>query len=194
MKTTATLMAGAMLLLAPVAALAAGNGPRLETHHGQWTGPYVGAQIGFNQSSASGLDTQTSLTGGALGGYNVALPLQGSRAPLILGADVFAEFNGQADHNHGVRYGTNDIGVDALAGLPLGYRHEFLPFVKVGMGNLSGTGDLGGSATSARIGVGAAFKIQPNLALQAQWMHQDGDHVTNDNFTVGINYQFSLAR
>ncbi len=192
MKRIATLVAGGTLILAPAAALAAGNAPHLETRHGQWVGPYEGAQIGLNQSSAAGLDTQSSLTGGVLGGYNAALPLQGAASPLILGGDVFANFNGKGDHNYGVSYGSNQIGVDLMGGIPLGQRHDFLPYVKLGMGNLSATGDLGGSEVSARIGVGAQFKISPVLALQAQWMHQDADHITNDNFTVGLNYQFSV--
>lgn len=189
MRRIASLAAGGMLILAPALSFAA---PTLITQHGQWVGPYVGAQIGLNQSSAYSLNSQTSFTGGVLGGYNVALPTTGNATPFILGGDVFAEFNGQSTHNNGVNYGSNVIGADFLAGYPVGFKRELLPYVKVGMGDLSGTGDLGGSSVSARIGLGAQFKLTPDLAVQAQWMHQNGNHITNDNFTVGLNYQFSV--
>lgn len=190
MRKTSFLLAGSALVLAPTLALANPGG--LRTEPSQWSGPYVGGQIGFNQSSAYDLDTQTSLTGGVLGGYNIAVPTNGVAAPFVLGGDVFAEFNGQSTHDHGVDYGSNVVGVDFMAGYPLGYQRQFLPYVKVGVGDLSATGDLGGSDTSARVGLGAQYKLRPDLAVAAQWMHQDARHITNDNFTVGLNYQFSL--
>jgi len=189
MKAATWVLAGSLLTAVPALALARPGGDA-DSYH--WVGPYVGAQLGFNQSSAYNLDTQDSLTGGVLGGYNFAVPTNSTAAPFIVGGDVFAEFNTQATHNDAVDYGSNVVGVDFMGGYPLGVERNFLPYVKVGVGDLSATGDLGGSDTSARIGLGAEYRLRPHLAVDAQWMHQDARHITNDNFTVGLNYRFSL--
>lgn len=187
MKNIAVLIPVGVLMLAPVVAAA-------QQHMGdvgdQWTGPYVGGELGLNQSSAYDLDTQTSLAGGVKGGYNLAVPLRGSIAPVILGGDVFATFNSQATHNGSVDYGSNVVGVDFKAGYPLGYAGKFLPYVKLGVGDLSGTGALGGSATGLRVGLGAEYKLRPRIALTAEWMHEDANHITNDNVMFGVNYRF----
>lgn len=187
-KSVLLISTGCILFTSALAATSAHAALRRD----QWTGPYVGAQLGLDQSSAYDLDTQTSLAGGVSGGYNLAVPLQGMVAPVILGGDVFATFNGQATHNGYVDYGSNAVGVDFMAGYPLGFEQKFLPYVKLGVGDLSGTGALGGSATSVRVGLGAEYKLRPRLALTAGWMHQDADGITNDNVMFGVDYSFGL--
>jgi len=189
MKQRPLFLATGVLVLAPVLAWA---GPEVNTVPSQWAGLYAGAQLGLNQSNAYDLDTRTSLTGGVSAGYNVALPISTASAPVIVGGDVFAEFNGQSTHNRDVTYGSNVVGVDLMAGYPVGLGRDLLPYLKVGLGDVSATGDLSNSNTSARIGLGAQYRLGPDLAAQAQWMHQDAGHISNDNFTVGLNYQFSL--
>lgn len=182
-------LAGSLLAAVPALACARAG---VDTEADQWTGPYVGAQLGFNQSSVYDLGTQDSLTGGILGGYNLAVPTNSTAAPIIVGGDAFAEFNSQSTHHDGVDYGSNVVGVDFMAGYPLGIERNVLPYVKVGVGDLSATGDLDGSGTSARVGLGAEYQLRPHLAVDGQWMHQDAHHITNNNFTVGLDYEFSL--
>lgn len=188
MKTATFVMTASVLAAVPALACARAG---VDADAYQWAGPYVGAQLGLNQSSAYDLGSRDSLTGGILGGYNFAVPTNSTAAPFIVGGDAFAEFNSQSTHNHSVDYGSNAFGVDFKAGYPLGAERNFLPYVKVGIGDLSATGDLGGSSTSARVGLGAEYRIRPHLALNGQWMHQDAGHITNNNFTVGVNYEFS---
>ena len=118
------------------------------------------------------------------------MPASGLQSPIILGGNFFAEFNGQATHDHGVSYGSNVYGMDFLAGYPLGATRELMPYIKVGFGQLNATGDLGGDETSARFGVGAELHLRSRLGVYGQWMHQDAAHITNDNFTVGLNFHF----
>lgn len=194
MKTTCTaLLAAGGLLCAPGLALAAGYDPGA----GFWSGPYAGGQIGLNQASADHLSTETALTGGVHGGYNFAVPVNGPYSPLILGGDVFVDFNGETTHSPDrnpfvgtVSYGSNVYGVDFMGGVPLGISRQWLPYLKVGFGTVDGTGDLHGSDTSARIGLGVQYHWLPDFGLVAQWMHQDADTITNDNFTVGLDYHF----
>ncbi len=176
----------------PALALAAGPGGAAPGLAGQWLGPYAGAQFGFNNSSASGLDNEAGIGGGVLLGYNTSVPLSGLMQPVVLGGNFFGEFNGQETHNAGVTYGSNVFGVDLLVGYPTGPRGRILPFLKLGFGLLSATGDLGGGEVGARIGLGTEYRVNPQLGLVAQWMHQDADHIANDHFTLGINYHFRV--
>lgn len=184
-------VAAASLVL-PAAAWAAGPGGAGHGLAGQWLGPYAGAQFGFNDSSAAGLDTQLGLDGGILLGYNGSVALSGVPQPVVVGANFFGEFNSQETHNGFFSYGSNVFGVDFMAGYPLGMRGQLLPFLKIGFGSLSGTGDAGGSEVGARIGLGAEYRLGPQLGLVGQWMHQDAAGITNDNFTVGVNYHFRI--
>lgn len=153
-------------------------------------GPYVGAQIGINNSSAYDLNTTNSLTGGGELGYNVAAPLGRMETPLVFGGDVFGELNAQGSHNHHVDYGSDVFGVDFLAGYPIGAAHELMPYVKLGVGRVNGTGDLGGHETGLRAGLGAELRLNNAVGLTGQWMHQENNHISNNNFTVGVNYHF----
>lgn len=190
-KTLITLLAGGLLAVAPALASADSYS---NAENSQWVGPYLGAQFGFDESSADQVDSQASISGGVLGGYNGAVATGDTTAPIIVGGDLFAEFNGQASHNHNVNYGSNTVGVDALAGYPLGINRKLLPYVKVGLADVSGTGDRGGNDIGPRIGVGVGYHFAPHLVAAAQWMHQSADHITNDVFTLGLNYQFSMVQ
>lgn len=191
MNRTNRMTAVAALSLLPCLVFAAGPRPVSQgTGVNQWVGPYVGAQFGFNDSSAAGLNSEIGIDGGFNLGYNTALPLRGVPQSVVVGGNFFGEFNSQETHNAGVTYGSNVFGVDFLAGYPMGAGGSILPFLKFGFGSLSGTGDVGGSEVGARIGLGAELRMSPQLGLVGQWMHQDADRITNDNFTIGVNYHF----
>jgi len=189
-KIRTVLLLSAACASTPGLALAAAPASEM----GFWTGPYAGGQVGLNDASADGLSSENAFTVSPHLGYNVAVPLRNTYSPLVLGADVFAEFNGKATHSpgpgHNPRFGSDVYGVDALAGMPLGRERQIMPYVKIGFGTLNGTGDLGGSDTSLRAGLGAEYRLYPNFGLTGEWMHQDADHITNNNFTVGVNYHF----
>lgn len=158
--------------------------------NGFWTGPYIGGGIGINDASGDYVDSSTSFTASPHIGFNTAVPFTPA-VPLVLGADFFGEFNTQADHNDGrVRFGSRVYGMDFLAGLPIGAGQRVMPYFKLGFGHLSGTGDLHGSDTNVRYGLGAEYELERHVGLTAQWIHEDADRITNDNFAVGVNYHF----
>lgn len=189
MKLTRTRLAVCVLLALPASALAM---PAQYAGPTPWTGAYVGAHAGINQSSASGLNTENSLTAGVSGGYRMALA-NSTAAPIILGGEVFADLNAQATHNANVSYGSDVIGVDLMAGYPLGEDQALLPYVKVGLGNLQATGDLGGSDIGGRLGIGLKYHVRPRLSVGVQWMTQDANSISNDNFTVGVDYALPMG-
>lgn len=185
-------MVAAALALTPLAGFAAGNHSMLHGTGSKWAGPYVGGQVGINDSSAAGATSnEIAFSGGASLGYNKALQPAGGGTPAIVGADFFTEFNSQATHSSGADYGSNALGIDFLAGYPLGNTQQLMPYVKVGFGDINATGDLAGAGdVGARIGVGAELWLAPAMGLVAQWMHQDSGGIANDNFTVGMNFHF----
>lgn len=190
-KTWKMLLLSSTCACIPGIALAAA--PTADT--GYWAGPYVGGQIGLNDASANGLSSEDSFTIGPHIGYNIALPLHGLSSPLILGADAFAEFNGESTHTvgsgiQGPKFGSNVYGIDALAGIPLGAQHRIMPYVKIGFGTVNATGDLDNSDTSFRVGFGAEYRLRRNWGVTGEFMHQDAGRITNNNFTVGVNYHF----
>ncbi|HEU0196570.1 MAG TPA: porin family protein [Nevskiaceae bacterium] len=187
MRTASKLMcfgAGCTLACAPALALAA-QAPGA----GYWAGPYIGGELGLNDASGDHVSSSTAFTVSPHIGYNAAVPLRGAFSPLILGADFFGEFNTETDHGP-AHFGSNVFGVDFLAGMPIGTQRRLMPYVKLGFGDLVGTGDLDGSDTSLRVGVGAEYHLQRNWGLRLQWIHQDADHITNNNFTAGVDYHF----
>lgn len=200
-KNWKILLAGLGLAVMPVASMAATTYSQRSIHGSNisfWTGPYAGGQIGINEAGGASISDETAFTGGVDLGYNAAVPIRGAFSPLILGADAFIELNSQTTHViTGFRpvatdFGSDVYGVDALAGLPIGRTRRVMPYVKLGFGTINGTGDLIGSDTNVRIGLGAEYRLDRVLGVAAQWMHQDADRITNDNFTIGINYRFGM--
>lgn len=180
----------ALLALAPLASYAADLLPTGQASGDRWAGVYVGGQVGINNTSARGLSNENAFDGGLSLGYNTATPAAGLESPVIIGADFFTEFNTEESHSRTTSYGTNALGVDFLAGYPLGMSRQLLPYIKFGFGDVNATGDLGGSGVGARVGLGAEMWMNPALGLVGQWMHQTGNGITNDNFTIGVNYHF----
>jgi len=158
----------------------------------KWAGPFVGGQVGVNNTSATGLSNENGFEGGVSLGYNTLAGAASLGSPAVLGADFFTEFNSEEVHSGNVSYGSNVLGMDFLAGYPLGVGRQFMPYLKFGFGDINATGDLSrnGSGVGARVGVGAELWLNPGLGLVAQWIHQTGNSITNDNFTLGVNYHF----
>ncbi|HEX5313841.1 MAG TPA: porin family protein [Gammaproteobacteria bacterium] len=178
------------LLLTPLAALAVG-GPM-----SGWTGAYVGAQAGLNNVSSDQTSSENAVTLGLLGGYDAQVSDH-----FVLGGDVFYNWNRKKDHSIDncigpctTNYGTNVYGVDLRLGFPIGTSGGIMPYVKGGYGRANGTGDLSGDSNAWRYGAGIEFRPGDFLGLTLQYMHQnfgsDSDDLTNDNYTVGVNFHF----
>lgn len=186
-KSICLFTVGAACALASTPLLAA---PQIsDTQPAFWTGPYIGGQLGLNNSSPDHGDSAVAFGISPHIGYNVAVPLAGISSPLILGGDFFMTFNTKADHGP-ASYGSNVFGGEALVGMPLGSQQRIMPYFKLGFGVLDGTGDLHGSSANVRFGLGAEYELQRNWGLTAEWMHEDANRISNDNFMVGVNYHF----
>lgn len=190
--STRTAIAMLAVLAAPAAYAA---DPLLGLDHAaadKWAGPYIGGQLGVNNTSATGLSNENAFDGGLILGYNTLANAAGLDSPAVLGANFFTEFNSEEIHSNNLSYGSNVLGVDFQAGYPLGENRQIMPYVKFGFGDINATGDLSsrGSGVGARVGIGGELWMNPGLGLVVQWMHQTGNSLTNDNFTVGLNYHF----
>lgn len=178
----------AVLLLAPAAAFAA--------IPSQWTGPFVGGQIGLNYNSSDNTSSERAFTADVFGGYEVQFSQH-----LSVGGDLFYEWNNKKTHNIGggcvgtctANYGSQVYGVDGLVGFPLGMGGAIKPFVKIGYGRVHGTGDLSGNEWNWRYGAGVEYRPPSgNWGLMLQYMYQKfgPDNFKNKNLTVGVTYHF----
>lgn len=155
----------------------------------EFNGGWVGAKLGSNRSSLTGLDTRSATTYGLEAGYNWNM------GGYLLGADGFADFNNKATHNPGaINYGSDAYGLDAKLSLPNG---KWLPFAKLGYGRTNGNGNALASAvggSSAHLGMGVEYKFAPNWSLAGEYGTGSGKNATtklnNNNFTLGVNYYF----
>lgn len=176
-------------LVSAPAAFAAGQGP--------WSGAYVGGQVQLNTTKADGISSENALGLGIFGGYQMQFSQH-----FVLGGDVFYNYNQSKDHNvtgfGTASFGSKVYGVDVLGGFPVGDAGAWMPYVKVGYGwiKLHGS-DVQSSSTenSIRYGLGVAWKLQPNLSLQAQYMYQDlgssNGNFKDTNLSVGAAWHFS---
>lgn len=157
------------------------------TQAGEFDGGWVGARIGSNRSSVTGLDSRNASAYGLEGGYNWNM------GGFSLGVDGFSDFNGKATHNPGaVNYGSNVYGLDAKLGLPAG---KWLPYAKLGYGRTNGSGGasaIGGS--DAHFGLGAEYKFATNWSLAGEYTSGSGksgaSRLKNNNLSLGVNYYF----
>ncbi|MGH8160949.1 MAG: outer membrane beta-barrel protein [Gammaproteobacteria bacterium] len=191
MKSLSRLFLLGVLSCVPVAAFAASPG--------SWTGPHIGVLLGGNSSSSNKTDNDLAFTASFLAGYDFQLTQH-----FVLGVGGFYEWNNQKTHSYNscpgggcsVRYGSRIYGLDGRVGFPVGNFNQFMPYVKVGYGRSNLSGDLSGSDSSPRYGVGFEWMSATGTAsLLIQFMHQkvNGDHgvsITNNNFTIGANFFF----
>lgn len=178
----------AVLLLLPAAAFA--------VYPGQWTGPYVGAHAGLNNSSLDNFSSENAFTAGIFAGYDVQLSRN-----IVLGGDIFYDWNQDTGHElcmqgqcGNVNFGSNVYGVDGRLGFPMGNNSQFMPYVKVGYAHLKVSGDASGSDNGWRLGGGLEWRLTPNVSVIFQYMHEkygeDVGNWKNDNFTAGVGFRF----
>lgn len=180
------------LILAPAAAQAAGFENSMEG----WTGWYIGFQLGTNRNSYDGFGTDNALAEELTGGYNYQI-----NSNFVVGADLYTDWNSETNHSvnssPGVSadFGSRGYGAEGMVGLAVS---NFLPYVKVGYGRVSLSGNLSGNDNAARYGVGVLWRINSNSGLVLQYIYQkasisnnqgNGD-LKNSNIMVGYNWYF----
>lgn len=156
-----------------------------------WTGPYVGGRIGWNNSDVSnGSNSRNTFTGGVQAGYNVDL------GGPVVGAEGFVDWNGSKAHDTvfgPVDYGSYNWGADAKLGVGLG---PLMPYGKIGLAHTNLTNQASGSAWGLHSGLGVEYKFMPNMSAKAEWTFSRANlgfperEFKNNNFTVGVNYYF----
>ena len=177
-------MAG--LILMPAMALAAAPS--------EWTGAYVGGQVGWTKTNVDLFSSENALNIGVFGGYNYQVS-----AHFVVGGDLFYEWNQKKKHSFGGGIGTSDFGsevygVDGLVGFPVGEQGNFMPYLKVGYGHLKATGDASGSENDMRYGAGLQWRLSNPFSLSVQYMYQklgsSSGNWKNETFAVGATYHF----
>ncbi len=194
MKRLLLVSCAAALAMMPLFAHAQGSSGSFDS----WTGWRAGIELGLSHNSYDGYASANTFATGMELGYDYQL-----NQHLVLGGNLFSEWNNDTSHKLSsfpalnVNYGSRAYGVDGLIGFPV---NNFLPYVKLGYGHVSITGDLNGSDKSMRYGVGVFMRIDPHSALVVQYMYQkasipnalgNGDF-KNGNLTVGYNWFFNF--
>ncbi|MCR4303189.1 MAG: OmpA family protein [Gallionella sp.] len=166
---------------------------------GLFGGPYLGAKLGANNSSAtdatgvviapSERTTAYILQGGYLqGGYNLDMNA------VVIGVGAYGDWNAYEKHVGGLAYGTRSYGFDAKLGVPVG---SWLPYAKLGRGNNYATDDLSPVSQRGRnTAYGFEYKLAPNWSAVAEYKtykfsSRDGSiTIKNNTVTLGLNYYF----
>ncbi|MBB5192153.1 OOP family OmpA-OmpF porin [Silvimonas terrae] len=182
-----------VMALAIVGALASAHAMSAD----DFTGFYVGGKTGVNLSRGSGGDFDTTqeatATVGVEAGYNAEVAKD-----IIMGVDAFYDYNNKTDHDlkqypgYSDKFGSQVYGADLKLGMQF---DRWMPYAKVGYAWAKGTGEENGKADGMHAGLGVEYKLTPNLGLTGEWTasrarDDDGAKLTNNNFTVGLNYYF----
>ncbi len=169
----------------------------------EFDGFFIGGKVGVNRSSVSGIPyaaNGTTSTFGLEEGYNWDM------GNFLIGADFFVDFNQKSSHISSglpgvtaINYGSSSVGLDMKLGLPSG---SWMPYAKIGWDRTTGTSVYPPNASfkytnHLHLGAGVEYKLTPNLGLAVEWTRTASKAtaatLTNDNFTVGLNYYFGAA-
>ncbi len=166
----------------------------------EFDGMFIGGKVGVNNSSISGTPTVSSKNSSTFGieeGYNWDM------GSYLLGADFFVDMNQKTTHavspvgTQG-SYGSSSMGLDLKLGLPSGH---WMPYAKMGWDRTTGTVAYANAAfkytNHLHLGAGVEYKFNPNWSVAVEWTRTGSKAtaatLTNDNFTVGLNYYFGSA-
>lgn len=174
-------------------------------HTGVLRGKYFGGKFGIVNSSASGTpDAQSASTlayglqGGYLqGGYNWDLSV------VVVGVGAYYDWNNYTIHTsnsssypNGIKYASHAYGLDAKLGLPAG---DWLPYVKFGYGNSTGTRVYHSVAQKgSNVAAGFEYNFAPRWSAIAEYKmdsfsSRDGSITINNKiFSFGFNYYFDM--
>jgi OmpA-OmpF porin, OOP family len=159
-----------------------------------FSGAYVGAQVGTNRSDLSGT-TSTSRDSatayGINGGYGWNL------GSTVLGVNAFYNDSNNQTHSQttptvgSLSYGVQTYGLGLKLGMPI---NNFMPYVKLGYGSAEGSGNYTSSARGANGGLGLEYKFTPNWSVAGEWSttspSNNGTKLNSDTFSIGLNYYF----
>jgi len=160
----------------------------------EWTGAYVGGQMGWTQTKVDAFSSENALNLGVLGGYNFQLTEH-----VVVGGDLFYTWNQKKDHTFSggpakANFGSDVYGVDGMVGFPVGEQGHFMPYLKVGYGHLEGTGDASGSDDAMRYGAGLQWRLNNPISFSFQYMYQkfgsSSGNWKNETFAFGATYHF----
>lgn len=159
---------------------------------GDFSGPYLGGDVGVNRSSTTGAlttSTSSSASYGLQGGYGWNL------GGTFLGVEGFVNNAKQANHNPNTQYGSNAFGLGLKIGVPI---DNLMPYARLGYDRTSGSGALSGfSAGAANSGLGLMYKVAPNWSLEGEWANTSssatGIKLKANNFSFGLNYHFDTS-
>lgn len=154
-----------------------------------FSGAYLGGDIGVNRSSTSGVLVTSPANGGSYGlqgGYGWNL------GNTFLGVEGSFNNGQQAKHDPNAQYGSNSYGLGLKIGVPL---DKLMPFARLGYDRTSGNGALSGfNSNAANSGLGLMYKVAPNWSLEGEWANtsssSSGIKLKANNFSFGLNYHF----
>jgi len=163
----------------------------------EFDGMYIGGKAGLNRSNISGASTaskENTTTMGFEEGYNWDM------GGFLLGGSLFVDMNQKAVRTAApVNSGSSTLGLDAKLGLP---SNSLMPYVKLGWDRTTGTGAFPASqfkyTNHLHMGVGVEYKLADNWGVAGEWTNSAskvaGSKLTNDNFTINLNYYLGGAQ
>jgi outer membrane immunogenic protein len=163
-----------------------------------WSGPYVGANLGYQWGSATNSGANPSgFAGGVQGGYNVQM------GQFVIGAETDLQFSAADDRFAGWKFSNPWFGT--LRGRAGYAMNNILFYATLGMAYGGGTLDPGGSLSESHThvgwtaGGGIEVGLTPNWSAKAEYLYVElSDQrylVGNTGFEssilrFGVNYRF----
>lgn len=137
----------------------------------QFSGPYVGLNVGQNTSSLTAQADKKKVYPGLKAGYNMDV------GSFLLGGEVFADA-------HNDSYTKEDFGLDARVGLPM---NKWMPYLKLG---------VAGSTPGTRLhgGLGLEYSLSDRWSINAEYTtdttNKSGSTYKNNNIALGFSGYF----
>lgn len=137
----------------------------------QFSGPYVGLNVGQNTSSLTAQADKKKVYPGLKAGYNMDV------GSFLVGGEVFADA-------HNDSYTKEDLGLDARVGLPM---NKWMPYLKLG---------VAGSTPGTRLhgGLGLEYSLTDRYSINAEYTtdttNKSGLAYKNNNISLGFNGYF----
>ena len=178
----------------------------LTRYHGPFTGAYVGAKAGVNDSNM-GVGNAAAMSGIQIPhehNYGTALGLEAgygwALGRTVLGIDAGYGYNstGRSSYFSGNQgYGSHDYCLGLKFGIPV--TDKLMPYAKLGYGHLVGTGSASGlSGNGANGGLGVEYLFAPHWSVAGEWntmsVSNNANTMNNNTYTVGVNYYFGAAK
>jgi outer membrane protein OmpA-like peptidoglycan-associated protein len=130
----------------------------------QFSGGYLGVDVGQNTSSMTSMADQTEIYPGLKAGFNKDI------GKFLIGAEAFMD-------EHSVSYTGADAGLDARLGLPM---NNWMPYLKLGVvGTKPGT--------RSHSGLGLEYSLTDRWSINAEFTTDNKDAYKNNNIVFGIN-------